>query len=68
MSLTITPPRSSTRADRPFNPGQRRSADFARAAVFAEFGYRSGRAIDYADFSDRLPNEPPTPSPAVAHK
>ena len=35
---------------------QARRADFARAAMFHEFGYRSGRAIDYGDFVDRLPN------------
>ena len=30
---------------------------FARAAMFLEFGYRSGRAIDYDGFVDRQPNQ-----------
>ncbi len=37
----------------------RRRADFARAAVFHEFGYQAGRAIDYNGFEDRLPNQLP---------
>ena len=60
--------RKSSRADKPYNPGQRRGADFARAAVFAEFGYRSGRAIDYGDFVDRKPDQAAMPSPAVVRK
>jgi hypothetical protein len=32
---------------------------FARAAVFAEFRPRDARAIDYCNFVDRCPNEPP---------
>ena len=31
-------------------------AGFARDIVFAEFGYRAGRALDYDDFTDRQPN------------
>ena len=46
--------RDSRRADHPENPEIRHRANFARAAVFAEFG-RHGRAIDYDDFVDRLP-------------
>jgi len=32
-------------------------AGFARGIVFAEFGYRHGRAIDYDGFIDRLPSQ-----------
>ncbi len=32
---------------------------FARAAVFAEFRPRDARAIDYCNFVDRRPKEPP---------
>jgi hypothetical protein len=34
----------------------RRRDDFARAAVFHEFGYRAGRALDYDGFVNRQPN------------
>ncbi len=37
----------------------RRRSGFARAAVFEEFGYRQGRAIDYGGFVDRKPNQRP---------
>ncbi len=39
--------------------GDRHRADFARDAVFVEFGYHAGRAIDYPDFVDRTPNPAP---------
>ncbi len=32
-----------------------RSSSFARDIMFAEFGYRAGRAIDYDGFTDRQP-------------
>ncbi len=35
--------------------GDRHRADFARDIVFAEFGYRQARAIDYDGFVDRKP-------------
>ncbi len=35
----------------------RRRAGFARDMVFAEFGYRAGRAIDYDGFVDRAPSQ-----------
>lgn len=39
----------------------RSRAQFARAAVFAEFGHRNGRAIDQGNFRDRAPHQrPPT--------
>ena len=59
MPNTTPAPRRLGRADKPFNPGQRRSADFARQATIAEFGGRYARALDQADFVDRLPNEAP---------
>lgn len=36
-----------------------RRADFARDIVFAEFGYRHARAIDYDEFVDRTPTAAP---------
>jgi len=54
MSVYTRPRRNSSRADRPFNPGSRHRANFARAAVFAEFG-RAAFAIDQNDFQDREP-------------
>ena len=65
MPLYARPQRISSRSDRPHNPDHRERANFARAAVFTEFGYCHGRAIDYGDFTDRLPNELPVPSPGV---
>ena len=38
----------------PSSPDRRHRADFARAAVFAEFG-RNAFAIDQADFEDKKP-------------
>ncbi len=62
MSITIPLARRSSRADRPFNPGRRHRAGFARAAVFEEFG-RHAWALDQADFQDRKPWEMPNSSP-----
>ena len=36
-----------------------RRAGFARDIVFAEFGYRHARALDYDAFVDRMPNQAP---------
>ncbi len=33
----------------------RRQSNFARDAVYSEFGYRHGRALDYGAFVDRKP-------------
>ena len=53
--FTTTPNvRRLGRADYPENPEIRHRANFARAAVFAEFG-RHGRALDQDDFIDRRP-------------
>ncbi len=56
MSLYTRPPRNSSRADRPFHPGQRHRANFARGAVFEEFG-RAAFAIDQNDFQDHEPHK-----------
>ena len=37
----------------------RRRSDFARDAVYAAFGYRDARAIDYGAFVDRKPGPAP---------
>ena len=61
--MFITTPRARAASRRrPFNPGRRHRADFARAAVFAEFG-RNAFAIDQADFEDRRPQTMPAHSP-----
>jgi hypothetical protein len=44
------------------NSDRRHRADFARAAVFAEFG-RHAWALDQGDFVDRKPWQMPTRSP-----
>ena len=63
MSNTITPPRNSSRTGRPFNPGRRHRADFARQATIDTFGWRHARALDQADFLDRQPGDMPKSSP-----
>ena len=68
MFITTPRPRRLGRTDKPFNPGQRHRADFARAAVYAEFGYRHGRALDYADFIDRSPDQAPMSAPGARLK
>ena len=69
MPVYANPSPRSSRTNRPFNPGRRHHrADFARAATIAEFGYSHGRALDYGDFVDRLPNELPVVSPRARSK
>ena len=63
MPLTTTTPRNSSRADRPTNSGRRYRADFARQATIDAFGWRFARALDQADFIDRLPGQFPRPAP-----
>ncbi len=66
MSITTSPARNSSRADRPYNPGQRHHrADFARAATISAFG-RNAWALDHADFVDRKPWEMPVRSPEAS--
>ncbi len=57
MDMYDIPTRRSRRSDRPFNPGRRHRADFARAAVFTEFSPRDAKAILQADFVDRAPGD-----------
>ncbi len=53
----------SSRTGKPFNPGRRHRADFARAAVFAEFRSRDAKAILDVDFIDRPSGQLPLPAP-----
>ncbi len=62
MTITTLPARNSSRAAKPSNSATDTRANFARAAVFAEFG-RHARALDQADFVDRMPGDPVHPSP-----
>ncbi len=55
MDMYNTPSRRSRRARNPHN-SRRHRADFARQAVFTEFGARFARALDQANFVDRLPD------------
>ena len=57
MSITTSGPRRSRRSDRPFNPGRRHRADFARQATIDAFGWHFARALDQADFIDRRPSQ-----------
>ena len=66
-SYTTTTFKSSP-TNKPSNPNRRVRAIFARAAVFAEFGYRHGRAVDYAEFADRRPDQAPMPAPGAQLK
>ena len=63
MTYTTTRARAASRADRPFNPGRRHRAEFARQATIDAFGWRFARAIDQADFIDRAPGQLPLPAP-----
>ncbi len=59
---TSTAPRSS-RTDRPFNPGRRDSAIFARQATISAFGWLFAKALGQAKFVDRPPSILPRPAP-----
>ncbi len=63
MFSTISPPRRSRRTGKPFNPGRRHRANFARQATIDAFGWRFARALDQADFVDRAPGQFPLASP-----
>ena len=54
MSITTPRTRTSSPTGNPSSLGRRHRADFARTAVFAEFG-RHAFAIDQGDFEDRKP-------------
>ena len=51
--------RRPRRRERPILIARRNSADFARQATIAEFGWRHARALDQADFRDRPPGQFP---------
>ncbi len=63
MSNTTTSAHNSSRTGKPFNPGRRHRADFARQAVFAEFRSRDAKSILDVDFIDRAPRAAPRLSP-----
>ena len=52
--MSITTPTRRRLGRSPSSPDRRHRADFARAAVFSEFG-RHAFAIDQADFEDKKP-------------
>ncbi len=62
--MTYTTPRAGAASRRrPFNPGRRHRADFARQATIDAFGWHFARALDQADFIDRRPGQFPLPAP-----
>ena len=67
MLFTTPRPCNSTRADRSHNPDRCDRANFARAAVFSEFG-RYAWALDQDDFEDRKSWERPARSPEARPK
>ncbi len=64
MIINTPDARRLGRTDHPSNSSRRHRANFARAAVFAEFG-RAAFALDQGDFSDREPWEAPMLSPTA---
>ncbi len=68
MSITTSPSRNSSRNGKPFNPGRRHRANFARQATIDAFGWRFAKALDQADFTDRLPGDLPMSSPEARFK
>ncbi len=63
MTYTTPRARAASRTDRPFNPGRRHRADFARQATVDAFGWHFARALDQADFIDRRPGDMPRSAP-----
>ncbi len=63
MDMYNTPSRRSRRTGKLFNPGRRHRANFARQATIDAFGWHFARALDQADFIDRLPGQLPLPAP-----
>ena len=53
---------------RPFNPGRRHRADFARQATIDAFGWHFARALDQADFIDRAPGQFRRPAPEARYR
>ncbi len=62
MTSYTTTTFSSSPTSKPSTAARRVRANFARSAVFAEFG-RAAFATDQANFVDRLPGDLPRPSP-----
>ena len=60
--------RNSNRTGKPYNPGRRHRADFARQATIDAFSWHFARALDQADFIDRAPGELPMSSPEARFK
>ncbi len=48
-------PRRATETSHPLTSSQRQRASFSRQAMFAEFGFRHGKALDQAEFTDHVP-------------
>ena len=68
MSIYADSRRRSSRTDKPFNPGRRHRADFARQATIEAFSWRFARALDQGDFVDRAPGQLPLPAPEARFK
>ncbi len=63
MSINTLDARRLGRADHPSKPDCRHRADFARQTTIEAFGWRFAKALDQANFQDRLPGDLPMPSP-----
>ncbi len=59
----ITPGARAASRRRPFNPGRRHRANFARQATIDAFGWHFARALDQTDFIDRPPGQLPLSAP-----
>ncbi len=68
MFYTTSPARRSSRTDRPFNPGRRHRANFARQATIDAFGWHYARTLDQANFIDRPSGKFPLPAPEARFK
>ena len=63
MTFYTTPPRRSSRTDRPFNSGRSHRASFARQATIDAFGWQHAKILDQSSFVDRSPGQHPLPAP-----
>jgi len=63
MSINTLDARRLGHTGRPSNTNRRVRASFARQATIAAFGWRFAKALDEANFVDRLPGELPVSSP-----
>ena len=62
-TFTMIGERAASRVNLPSNSTRRTSADFARQATIAEFGWHFARALDQGDFIDRAPGKLPLAAP-----